>query len=80
MNSAQALDSLNTPTTNNIVHLIQHGEWVAKPVIISMYGFSDDLLKKYRCHFWLEGKHYKKNPANTIVYNPTEIDRWNQGL
>lgn len=64
--------------TGNVVS-ISVGKLVLKPVIKQMFGFTEDQLKKYRAGVWLEGKHFKKNPANTYVYSPAEIDKWMNG-
>lgn len=70
-----AAEKLNT---DNVVQL-KPGKWVNKALIKQMYGFTEDQLKKYRAGLWLEGKHFRKNPANTLVYSPEQIDRWMEG-
>ncbi|WP_156491486.1 excisionase family protein, partial [Oleiphilus sp. HI0123] len=58
---------------------IQYGRWVHQKILEATHGFTNDQLKKYRCAFWLEGKHFIRNPANRIVYNPVAIDDWMEG-
>lgn len=63
---------------SNVVS-ITPGKWVNKSLIKQMYGFTEDQLKKYRVDQWLEGKHFRKNPAKVFVYSPAEIDGWMEG-
>lgn len=55
------------------------GEWVHQCVIETMFGFTKDQLKKYLAGSWLEEKHWRRNPANRIVYNPKAIGSWMGG-
>lgn len=55
---------------------VEPGPWVCEAIIVARYGFSRPQLAKNRANYWLNGIHFKRNPANTLVYNPTEIDRW----
>jgi len=58
---------------------LQCGRWVHQKILETTHGFTTDQLKKYRLSFWLEGKHFIRNPANRIVYNPSAIDLWMEG-
>lgn len=73
-----AAEELTFNTGQTIVQL-RPGQWVTKRVIQATHGYTEDNLKKYRSQHWLEGKHFKRNPANTIVYNSQAIDEWAGG-
>lgn len=72
MGAAEKLENIN-------IMQITPGRWVLAPVIVTMFGFTKDQLKKYRAGAWLYGKHYTRNPANTMVYNPDAISDWMEG-
>ena len=70
----------HAPNNNgNPLMTLRPGSDVCKPAIMVIYGFTKHQLAHYRAKNWLEGVHYKKNPANTIVYNVEQIGRWMGG-
>jgi hypothetical protein len=45
-----------------------------------VFGLSSEAVRKYRSKgLWLEGKHWRWDPANVIVYNRAAIERWMEG-
>ncbi|MCP1651550.1 DNA-binding protein [Pseudomonas nitroreducens] len=45
-----------------------------------IWDLSTDAAKKYRlAGVWLEGKHWRKDPANRVVYCFKAIDEWLEG-
>lgn len=54
--------------------------WFRIEVLTQIFGITSDAAKKYRIRgLWLEGKHYRKDPANRIVYNRAAIEAWMAG-
>lgn len=44
------------------------------------FRISTEAARKYRSRGkWLEGKHYRTDPANVLVYNKEAIEKWMAG-
>lgn len=69
MSAAEKLDFHSTP-----------GAWFRQDLLYPVFGLSTEAVRKYRTRgLWLEGKHWRKDPANVIVYNRAAIERWMEG-
>lgn len=56
------------------------GEWFRQDLLIPVFGLTPEAARKYRTRgLWLENKHWRKDPANVLVYNRKEIERWMGG-
>jgi hypothetical protein len=57
--------------------VLQVPPWVRGCLLPQLYGISEDAARKYRERgIWMEGRHWKKDPVDRIVYSPYEIDQW----
>jgi hypothetical protein len=53
--------------------------WVLEKILNNLFGFTRDQIQKYRANgLWCEGIHFRRNPANRIVYNIIAINDWMQ--
>lgn len=53
------------------------GDWFRQELLFPVFGISTEAARKYRASGqWLEGRHWRKDPANRIVYNRTAITAW----
>jgi len=69
MSAAEKLDFNITP-----------GAWFRQELLFPVFGISSEAARKYRSGGqWLEGRHWRKDPANRIVYNRREIEAWMGG-
>ena len=69
MSAAEKLDFHITP-----------GAWFRQDLLYQVFGLSTEAVRKYRTRgLWLEGKHWRYDPANVIVYNRAAIERWMEG-
>ncbi|WP_080769402.1 DNA-binding protein [Pseudomonas fluorescens] len=49
-------------------------------MLYPVFGLSTEAVRKYRSRgLWLEGKHYRTDPANVLVYNKEAIEKWMAG-
>lgn len=72
MGAAEKIENLH-------VH-VQPGNWVRQELLPPVFGISTEAARKYRTKgLWLEGKHWRKDPANVIVYNVAAISAWMGG-
>ncbi|WP_312514098.1 DNA-binding protein [Stutzerimonas nitrititolerans] len=56
---------------------IMPGRWFRQNLLESVFDISKEAARKYRSNgLWLEGKHWRIDPANRIVYNRAEIENW----
>lgn len=63
-----------------IEYRVPPSAWFRMEVVTQIFGITADAAKKYRIRgLWLEGKHYRKDPANRIVYNRAAIEAWMAG-
>jgi hypothetical protein len=54
--------------------------WIRQELLQPVFGFTPEAARKYRSRgLWLENKHWRKDPANVLVYNRVEIERWMGG-
>ncbi|WP_119738978.1 excisionase family protein [Pseudomonas sp. Larv2_ips] len=69
MSAAEKLDIQITP-----------GAWFRQDLLYPVFGLSTEAVRKYRSRgLWLEGKHYRTDPANVLVYNKEAIEKWMAG-
>ncbi|ANI16646.1 DNA-binding protein [Pseudomonas citronellolis] len=63
--------------TEKITYHVAPGKWVQQELLPSLWGISTEAAKKYRLSgVWLEDKHWKKDPANRVIYCVAAIDNW----
>ncbi len=54
--------------------------WFRGDLLPSVFGISAEAARKYRSGgLWLEGKHWRTDPANRIVYSRQAIEAWMGG-
>jgi hypothetical protein len=59
---------------------IAPGAWFRQDLLYPVFGLSTEAVRKYRSRgLWLEGKHYRTDPANVLVYNKEAIEKWMAG-
>jgi len=59
---------------------ITPGEWFRQELLAPTFGISTEAARKYRSGgLWLEGKHWRWDPARRVVYSKTAIERWMAG-
>jgi len=69
MSAAEKIDLQITP-----------GAWFRQDLLYPVFGLSTEAVRKYRSRgIWLEGKHYRTDPANVLVYNKEAIEKWMAG-
>ncbi|QIA02112.1 MULTISPECIES: excisionase family protein [Pseudomonas] len=69
MSAAEKIDFQITP-----------GAWFRQDLLYPVFGLSTEAVRKYRSRgLWLEGKHYRTDPANVLVYNKQAIEKWMAG-
>ncbi|MBD9439062.1 excisionase family protein [Pseudomonas neuropathica] len=69
MSAAEKIDFQITP-----------GAWFRQDLLYPVFGLSTEAVRKYRSRgLWLEGKHYRTDPANVLVYNKEAIEKWMAG-
>lgn len=53
------------------------GNWFRQDLLEPVFAISKEAARKYRIKgLWLEGKHWRTDPANRIVYNRSAIEEW----
>ena len=63
-----------------ITYQVQPGKWLRQELPKPIWGISTDAAKKYHlAGVWLEDKHWRKDPANRVVYCCKAIDEWLEG-
>ncbi|MFD2641139.1 MULTISPECIES: DNA-binding protein [Pseudomonas] len=61
-----------TPTPDTV-----RSSWVRQELLPVIFGISTEAARKYRSQGkWLQGKHWRRDPANRVVYNTIEIELW----
>lgn len=66
--------------TEKVHVIVAPGEWFRQDLLQPVFGISTEAARKYRTFgLWLEGKHWKRDPANRVVYNKKEIEQWMGG-
>ena len=54
--------------------------WFRQELMPPIFGITTEAARKYRERgLWLEGKHWRKDPANRVVYNRKAIETWMEG-
>lgn len=60
--------------------MVYPGEWFRQELLMPTFGISTEAARKYRSGgLWLEGKHWRWDPANRIVYSRKAIEAWMEG-
>lgn len=63
-----------------IGHSTQAGAWFRQELLIPIFGITPGAARKYRERgVWLEGRHWRKDPTNRVVYNRGAIESWMAG-
>jgi hypothetical protein len=66
---------MNTQT--EFFALVAPGLWFRQDLLQPIFGISKEAARKYRtAGLWLQGKHWRTDPANRIVYNREAIEAW----
>lgn len=66
--------------TSNRGEPVMVGEWFRPDLLPYIFGISVEAARKYRSGgLWLEGKHWRTDPANRIVYSRQAIEAWMGG-
>ncbi|EPJ8753588.1 DNA-binding protein [Pseudomonas putida] len=61
-----------TPTPDAV-----RSSWVRQELLPVIFGISSEAARKYRSQGkWLQGKHWRRDPANRVVYNTIAIELW----
>lgn len=56
------------------------GEWFRQELLRPTFGITSEAARKYRTRgVWLENRHWRKDPANRIVYSRDAIQDWMGG-
>lgn len=59
---------------------ITPGAWFRQELLFPVFGLSTEAVRKYRSQgLWLEGRHWRWDPAKRIVYNRAAIESWMAG-
>ena len=59
---------------------VHPGSWFRQELLLPIFGISTEAARKYRSNgLWLEGKHWRKDPANRVVYSRQAIEKWMEG-
>jgi hypothetical protein len=59
---------------------VEAGAWLRQELLEPVFGISTEAARKYRTRgMWLEGKHWRTDPAGRIVYNRDAINDWMGG-
>lgn len=67
-------------TSEALQLLISPAVWIRKELLFPIFGLSAEAVRKYRDRgIWLEEKQWRTDPANVIVYNRLEIEKWMAG-
>ncbi|WP_417536610.1 hypothetical protein [Methylophaga sp.] len=72
----------NNIESNNATVLppVSPGRWVRPNLLFALFGINPEQARKYRERgLWLEGKHWRFDPINRVVYRPAEIENWLEG-
>lgn len=56
-------------------------KWVRGNLLPTVFGITSEAARKYRERgVWLEGRQWRYDPVNRVVYNVNEIERWMEGV
>lgn len=65
---------------NQIDFQITPAAWFRQELLFPVFGLSTEAVRKYRGNgLWLEGRHWRRDPAKRIVYCRSEIEKWMAG-
>lgn len=63
-----------------IEYQVYPGAWFRQELLVPIFGITTEAARKYRERgLWLEGKHWRKDPANRVVYSRKAIETWMEG-
>ncbi|WP_081951343.1 DNA-binding protein [Pseudomonas plecoglossicida] len=70
-------NSLRNKITESSVSVHSAGLWFRQELLFPTFGITPEAARKYRSGGkWLQGKHWRVDPANRIVYSRNEIEQW----
>lgn len=76
----KSIHEASNSTTETVQLLITPAVWIRKELLFPVFGLSTEAVRKYRDRgIWLEEKQWRTDPANVIVYNRVEIEKWMAG-
>lgn len=76
----KSIDTVNDEQPGKLQFLITPSTWIRKELLFPVFGLSTEAVRKYRDRgIWLEEKQWRTDPANVIVYNRVEIEKWMAG-
>lgn len=56
------------------------GDWFRQDLLMPVFGISTEAARKYRSSgLWLEGRHWRWDPARRVVYSRKAIEAWMEG-
>jgi len=59
---------------------ISPGLWFRQELLYPTFGISTEAARKYRSNgLWLEGRHWRWDPARRVVYSRIAIEKWMEG-
>lgn len=74
------IDIKQTDSATKHEFFINPANWVRQELLFPIFGLSTEAARKYRTNgLWLEGRHWRWDPANRVVYNRSEIEGWMEG-
>lgn len=63
-----------------MTYQVHPGNWFRQDLLMPIFGISTEAARKYRDRgVWLENKHWRKDPANRVVYSRNAIEKWMEG-
>lgn len=63
-----------------IEYHVTPGAWFREELLQPVFGITTEAARKYRTRgLWLENRHWRKDPANRIVYSRDAIQDWMGG-
>jgi hypothetical protein len=67
--------------SENDQKMVYPGEWFRQELLMPVFGISTEAARKYRTNgLWLEGRHWRRDPARRIVFNRKAIEAWLGGM
>lgn len=79
-NHFQTHEDANMAAVQRAEYQVHPGSWFRQELLLPIFGISTEAARKYRSNgLWLEGKHWRKDPANRVVYSRQAIEKWMEG-
>lgn len=67
-------------SSNWLPPTIHPAGWFRQELLMPTFGISPEAARKYRsAGLWLEGRQWRRDPANRIVYCKAAIEAWMEG-